>query len=81
MNGLADAEIGAAPANVAGHRVVDIVVGGFRRFAQQDGGGHDLARLAITALRHILIDPGRLERAAQLSGEALDGGHLLSGCA
>ena len=42
------------------HGVVDIGVGGLRVLAQQHGGGHDLTRLAIAALRHVRLDPGLL---------------------
>src|ERR1700722_8004810 len=54
MDRLADALIGAAATDV-GHRGVDIGVGGLRRRLQQSGGGHDLAGLAVAALRHVVL--------------------------
>ena len=58
-HGGADALIGAAAADV-GHRLVDVVVGRVRFFPQQRGGGHDLPRLAIAALRDVEREPGFL---------------------
>ena len=52
MHRLADALIGAAPADV-GHRLVDVRVGRLRIFLQQCGGRHDLPGLAIAALRNV----------------------------
>jgi hypothetical protein len=78
MNGAADSRVGAAAADVAGHRVIDIRVGGLGVLAQEHGGGHDLARLAIAALRNFLLDPGALQRMRQILRKALDCGHLLS---
>ena len=45
---------------------------------QQDGRGHDLPRLAVAALGHVLGDPGLLERPAEVVGEPLDRGDLLA---
>ena len=44
---------------------------GFGFFAQQRGGGHDLSGLAVAALRHVLVDPGLLQRVAQVGRRAL----------
>src|SRR5688572_13874796 len=49
LDGLADAEIGATPADVAGHRRGDLLVGRLRVLRQQGIGRHDLARLAVAA--------------------------------
>src|SRR5207237_7885049 len=56
-----DALIGAATANV-GHRGVDVGVRGVRLLGEQRRRGHDLARLAVAALRHVFRDPGALHR-------------------
>ena len=53
MDGPADAEIGPAPADVAGHAVVDVGVGRSGVLPEQDGRGHDLPRLAVAALGHV----------------------------
>src|SRR6185312_17234579 len=39
---------------------------------------HDLARLAVTALRHLLGDPGLLQGMITLGAETFDGGDLLA---
>src|SRR6185436_21028920 len=58
----ADADIGRAPAQVSVHRVVDVRIGGARVALEQRGGGHDLSRLAVSALRNIELSPRLLER-------------------
>ena len=60
MDGLADALVGAAAADVAAHGVVDVGVGGFRFLREQRDRGHDLAGLAVAALRNVFLDPGLL---------------------
>ena len=73
---LADALIGAAATDV-GHRRVDVRIGGLRVGLQQRGGGHDLAGLAVAALRHVVLQPGDLHRMAEPVGrQALDRGDL-----
>src|SRR5262245_64715416 len=60
LDGLSDARIGAAAANVPRQRLVDIGVGGRGYLREQRGGGHDLAGLArseehtseLQSLRH-----------------------------
>jgi hypothetical protein len=46
---------------------------------QQVGGAHDLAGLAIAALRHPLGEPCLLDRMRGIRRQALDGGHGLAG--
>src|SRR5205807_8903595 len=46
----ANAQIGAAAADVAGHGRVDIGIAGMLIVGQQRGRGHDLSRLAVAAL-------------------------------
>ena len=62
VDGLADAWVGAATADVAVHGSVDLGVGGMRRVGEQSGGGHDLAGLAVAALRARQAAPTRPER-------------------
>src|SRR5439155_6280410 len=49
--------IGTAPADVAGHRLVDIVIGGLGCLREQAGGLHDLSALAVAALGDVQAAP------------------------
>ena len=77
-DGGADARVGPAAAEVAAHRLVDVLVAGRRVRGQQRGRAHDLARLAEPALRHRQLDPGLLQRVIAVRGQALDGGDRLA---
>src|ERR1700730_5435769 len=57
FDGGTNALIGAAAANVCGHRRVDINVAGVGISCQQRRRRHDLARLAIAALNDLEIEP------------------------
>src|SRR5690554_4721859 len=71
--------ISATTAQVAVHRVHIIVFAGGRVLLQQVGGGHDLARLAVTALGHTMFYPGLLQRVQfTVFAEAFYGGDLLT---
>src|SRR5258708_38364655 len=79
VDGGADARIGSAAADVARHGGVDVPIGGIGLGGQQRGRAHDLAHLAVAALRdvergprglHLLTDGGR--------AQALDGRDLLA---
>ena len=74
MHGAADILIGAAAADVIAHGLVDIGVGGVGRLGQQRRRGHDLAGLAIAALRNVLLDPRLLDWVAAVGRQAFDGG-------
>src|SRR5262249_23042091 len=73
-----DALIAAASTDVAVHGLVDLLVGRRRRLRQQRGRLHDLAGLAIAALRHAHVAPGDLDGMVALGVEALDGDHRLA---
>ncbi len=62
VNGFANARVGAAPTQVAGHRRVDVRVGRTRLRGQQCRGRHDLTRLAVPALGHVELLPCLLQR-------------------
>src|SRR5260221_7587372 len=64
LDGRADAHIGAAAADIARHGVVDLRVARMGIAGQERSGGHDLARLAITALDDLQILPGMLNLLA-----------------
>src|SRR6266516_1771655 len=78
VDGGADPLVSAAAADVR-HRGVDVRVRrvGVRR--EQRGRCHELARLAIAALRYVLRDPRFLDAMAPVRREAFDRGHALSG--
>src|SRR5207237_1637827 len=66
--------IGAAATDVAGHRLVDIVIGGLRGLGEQAGGLHDLPTLAVAALRDVQAAPRGLDALAdRCSADPLDG--------
>src|SRR5256714_922859 len=71
VDGRPDALIRAAAADVR-HRGIDVGVGGVRLLGEQGGRGHDLARLAVPALRHVFRDPGALHRVGAVLGQAFD---------
>src|SRR5262245_58284745 len=50
LDGFANAQIGSAATDVAGHGVVDVGIGGVLVACEQGCGRHDLARLAVAAL-------------------------------
>src|SRR5437762_6767759 len=62
MNGILDALVAAAAADIARHRLAYLIVRGFRVFDQKRGRLHDLADLAKAALRDIELAPGLLNR-------------------
>src|SRR6476660_4561168 len=64
LDGFANAHIGPAAADVAGHGTVDF---GIRRMwvaREQRRGRHDLARLAVPALHDFALEPCLLNLAA-----------------
>jgi hypothetical protein len=75
LDRLADAHIGAAAADVARHRRIDIGIVGARRTFQQRRRRHDLTGLAIAALDHFQIEPRLLRLGScRRSADALDRG-------
>src|SRR5262249_40890008 len=77
LDGRADARVGGAAADVAAHRVVDVLVGGLRRAIQQRRGGHDLPGLAVATLHDVEGEPGFLHFLARVAlTDAFDGGDL-----
>ena len=65
---------------IAFHEGLDLRVGGVGTRGEQRGRLHDLPALAVAALRHLVLLPGRLQRMfATGRGEPLDGRDLLAG--
>src|SRR6266853_6832757 len=80
LDSLADSHISAAATDVPRHRGVDIAIGRVGVGREQRRRGHDLAGLAIAALRHLQLDPGLLDLFAGGGGsDGLDGGDALAG--
>src|SRR5688500_20172832 len=74
VNRFADAQIGAAPADIAAHRRIDVGIGRRGVAGEERRGGHQLTRLAVAALRHVELEPGPLQRVRGIGGEAFGGG-------
>src|SRR5260221_659482 len=76
----ADAIVGSATAYVAAHGAFDFGVGGALHLGEQRCGAHDLARLAVAALRHVVRDPGLLQHSPFLGlADTLDRRDSLAG--
>src|SRR5918911_5356342 len=54
LDGVPDAEVRPAPAQVSTHRLVDIGVRRVRVLVEERHGLHDLASLAVATLRHVI---------------------------
>ena len=78
MNGVADPDIGAAAADVACHRGIDVIVGGLRCVVQESSCRHNLPGLAVAALDDFLVEPRLLDLVTVGSvADRLDGRHSL----
>src|SRR6266852_8095342 len=64
LDSLADSHISAAATDVPRHGGIDIAIGRVWFGGEQRRRGHDLAGLAIAALRYLQIDPGLLNLLA-----------------
>src|SRR2546428_5775522 len=71
LDSLADSDIRTAATDVPRHCGVDVAIGRVGLGGEQRRCGHDLAGLAIAALRHLQIDPGLLDLLA--GGGGTDG--------
>ena len=80
LHGRDDVGVGSAAADVAGHAMLDVFVGGADRFFEHGDGGHDLAGGAVAALVAVMLDKGGLH-GVEIAGlaDAFDGGYLLVG--
>src|SRR5258706_229930 len=64
VHGGADALVGATAADV-GHGLIDLLVAGVGGLGERRGRRHDLARLTVAALRHVLHLPRFLHAVAR----------------
>src|ERR1700730_291345 len=76
VNRSADADVRRATTQVAVHGKIDIVVAWPLDFLEQSSRAHDLSRLAISALRHIMGDPRPPDRLSLAPGQSLYGRDL-----
>src|ERR1700710_632577 len=76
MDRVFDALVTAAAADVARHRFAYLIVRGFGIIRQQCGSLHDLAGLAVTALRDVYLAPRFLNRVITRGVKTFDGGDL-----
>src|SRR5215475_15273606 len=79
LNRTHNALIGATAADIGAHVFDDLLARRLRIVLEQVGRAHDLAGLAIAALRHALGEPGFLYGMARIRRQALDGCHELAG--
>src|SRR5882762_1721626 len=80
LDSLADSHISATAADVPRHGGVDIAVGRVGLGGEQRRCGHDLAGLAIAALRNLQLDPGLLDLLAGGGGtDSFDRSDALAG--
>src|SRR5215468_3889996 len=77
FDGFANAGISPAATDVTGHRVVDVDIRRMWVARKQRRGGHDLARLAVTALNDFAVEPSLLDPGARgCRADRLDRRHL-----
>src|SRR5580698_7733189 len=79
MNRFADPEVGPAPADVSRHCIVNLSIAWRGVLGEQSGSRHNLPRLAISALRNLLRDPGLLHGMQTTLPEPLNRHNLLAG--
>ncbi len=80
LHGGDDVGVGSAAADVAGHAVLHVFVGGADRLLQKSDGGHDLAGGAVAALVAVVLDEGGLHGMKIVGlADAFDGCYFLAG--
>src|SRR3954452_3704254 len=79
MDGVFDALIATAAADIARHRLANLIMRRLGIVDQQRGRLHDLACLAKSALRNVDLAPGLLHRMIAVRMQAFDGRHLAIG--
>ena len=79
MNRFAYTLVGSATAQIAIHRLGDLLIAGLGRLSEESGGGHNLSRLAVAALGNFFGEPGLLQRMKSVRAQAFDCGHVLIG--
>src|SRR5258708_16023042 len=78
MDRFADPLIRTAAADISLHGNIDIGIGGLGFAFEQGNSPHDLPRLAVAALRHLLFYPGFLHGFRLPAIDAFDRSGLLT---
>ena len=71
MDCFANPFVRTAAAQVAVHRLCDLLIGRIRRLRQKSRRCHYLPRLAVAALRNFFGDPCLLQRVQPVRAQAL----------
>src|SRR5215471_3031771 len=79
MDRSANARIGSAAAQIAGHHLIDVLVRWLGNQLKKRNGLHDLAGLAIAALRYLVFDPGLQNRVLGSILQSFDRDDRLAG--
>src|SRR5262249_18959108 len=78
MDRLADSSVAPAAAHLPIHHLVGVGVARLRLLLEERAGRKDHPRLAVAALRDVLLDPGLLAAVRAVARQALDGGEALA---
>src|SRR5437764_14443464 len=75
MNRLANPLVGSAAAQVAIHRLGNLLIAWMGRLRQQRCCRHDLSSLAIATLRNLFGNPGLLQDMQAVGSQSFNGGN------
>lgn len=79
LDSRADAGVGPTATDIARLGRINVGHSGIRIASQQRSGAHDLARLAVPTLRHIMLVPSHLHGMRSIFGQPLNGCNRLPG--
>src|SRR4051794_8653533 len=74
MNRTANPYIRSTTAKIPAHSIIDLGIRRLRGFGQERGRRHDLAGLAVPALRNVHVLPRLLKRMGAVGRQPFDGG-------
>ena len=78
MYGAPYPAVGPAAAEIARHRLIDVFIAGVRISVEEGHRRHDLTRVAVSALGHVIFDPRPLNRVTPVGREAFYRNDLLA---
>jgi hypothetical protein len=78
LDGADDSRIGATTADIAVHVLDDLLASRVWIRFEKRCCLHDLSRLAIATLRHLLRNPRSLQRMRGVGRKTFDGGHMMT---